>query len=566
MSACLQFKESNCKNCYKCIRNCPVKSISFSNHQANIISSDCILCGRCVQVCPQNAKEIRNDIPKAKELIAGGDPVYVSIAPSFVANYFGTDLDDMREILQKLGFADVYETAIGATLVKNMYDAQLENADGDPVISSCCHTINMLVEKYYPENLKYLSKVTSPMLAHCTKIKHDNPGCKVVFIGPCISKKDEAEQYSGIVDCVLTFEELTQWMGESRISMPDILAHNKKKAEKNEDSKTRLFPTSGGILRTMSQANKDYTYIAIDGMEDAMSALRDISEGGLRNCFIEMSACRGSCIGGPAMDGGEYRVLTDRMAVEKFAGSNDFKVDALSETQMIKDMPSMKINNPIISEKDIVEVLHKIGKTSPEMELNCGGCGYNTCREKAYAVLLGKADLTMCLPYLIEKAESFSDNIIHNTPNGIIVLNEKLEVQQLNSAACRILNIQDTSYVLHDHVVRILEPSIFFEVVENKRSVFNRRTYLAEYGKYVEHTVIYDPNYHIVISFMRDITTEAEQRERKHEMNSRAIEITDDVVSKQMRTVQEIASLLGETVAETKIALNSLKESLKDDE
>ena len=212
-----KLKKSNCKNCDKCIRHCPVKSIKFANHQANIVDDECILCGQCFVNCPQNAKEIRSDTEAARALIASGAPVYVSLAPSFVANYPGVGIRSMEKALQKLGFTAVEETAIGATLVKREYERLVREGEQEVIISSCCHSVNLMIQKYYPEALPYLAKVDSPMLAHCRLIKEQHPGAKTVFIGPCISKKAEAETYDGIVDCVLTFEELTEWMAGEQV-------------------------------------------------------------------------------------------------------------------------------------------------------------------------------------------------------------------------------------------------------------------------------------------------------------------------------------------------------------
>ena len=219
MSNWLTLKKSNCKNCYKCIRHCPVKSIRFSGNQAHIIGNECILCGQCFVVCPQNAKEIAGEVEKTKVLIQSGNPVIVSLAPSFIANYDGVGIKAMREALQTLGFYDVEETAIGATIVKNEYERILREEEKDVLISSCCHSINLLIQKYFPSELKYLADVVSPMQAHCMDIKKRIPNAKTVFIGPCVAKKDEAEHYDGIVDAVLTFEELTEWLKSESVEL-----------------------------------------------------------------------------------------------------------------------------------------------------------------------------------------------------------------------------------------------------------------------------------------------------------------------------------------------------------
>jgi len=554
----LLLKTSSCKNCYKCIRNCPVKSIRFSGNQAHIVNDECILCGQCFVVCPQNAKQIRNDVEKAKTLIAQNEVVVASIAPSFIANYNGVTIKAMEKALKQLGFSAVEETAVGATMVKKQYEQLIKEGKQDVIISSCCYTVNLLIQKHYPEALPALAKVMSPMQAHSMSIKDKYPGAKTIFIGPCLSKKAEADEIEDLVDCVLTFEELTEWLETAGITFEII-------PDDNRESKARLFPTSGGILNTMVCDSPDYSYIAVDGMDNCINAIEDVINGNLSKCFIEMSACAGSCVGGPAMDKQHRSLVRNTVEVRHYAGQEDFSVELPEMAQMAREHPFLDVEKSVPSEAEIKAIMAKIGKTKPEDELNCGSCGYNTCREKAAAVYYGKADLTMCLPFLKEKAESFSDTIIKNTPNGIIVLNEMLEVQQINAAAREIINVQRASDVLGEQVVRIMDPRVFQEVLDKGKSVHNQRAYLAEYKKYVEQTVIYDKSYHIIMCIMRDVTDEENSREQKEEISQQTIAITDKVIEKQMRIVQEIASLLGETTAETKIALTKLKDLLTDE-
>ena len=558
MSNCLTLKKSNCKNCYKCIRHCPVKSIRFSGNQAHIINNECILCGHCFVVCPQNAKEIVDETEKAKVLLQSGAPVYVSIAPSFVANYDGVGIGAVRKALQKLGFADVEETALGATIVKTEYERMLREDGRDVIITSCCHSINLLIQKYFPAELPYLADVLSPMQAHCTDIKRRHPEAKTAFIGPCVAKKDEAAYYEGIVDAVLTFEELTNWLKAEGIELEQQMDHD-------EESRARFFPTTGGILKTMAQNAPGYTYMALDGVDNCIAALREIEQGHIHHCFIEMSACIGSCVGGPVMEKYHRSPVRDYQAVADFAGPRDFEVEQPDRFAVRKAFTAIERKAPAPSEAEIQSILRQMGKFKPSDELNCGSCGYNTCREKAVAIIQGKAEISMCLPYLKDKAESFSDNIVNNTPNGLIVLNENLEVQQINNAARKIMNIRSASDVLGEPVIRILDPKIYMDVLKSGRGVRDMRTYLAEYQKYIEQTVVYDKDYHLLISIMRDVTDEETEREKKENISRQTVEIADKVVDKQMRIVQEIASLLGETAAETKIALTKLKESISDE-
>ncbi len=555
MANCLTLKKSNCKNCYKCIRHCPVKSIRFSGNQAHIIGNECILCGQCFVVCPQNAKEIVDETEKVRVFLQSGAPVFVSLAPSFIANYNGVGIEGMRTALKKLGFFDAEETAIGATMVKNEYERLLREEHRDVLISSCCHSVNLLIQKYFPTLLPFLADTMSPMQAHCADIKKRFPEAKTVFVGPCVAKKDEAEHYEGIVDAVLTFEELSNWFDKEGIVLE---GEDKPK----EESRARFFPTTGGILKTFAEQQPGYAYVAVDGVENCIAALRDIESGKVHNTFIEMSSCVGSCIGGPVMEKKCRSPIASYMAVSGFAGRRDFDITQPEKSDIYKQFSAIELRSMIPSETEIGNILRQMGKFKPADELNCGSCGYDTCREKAIAIYQGKAEISMCLPFLKDKAESFSDTVLKNTPNGIFVLNEELEVQQINEEARKIMNIRYASDVLGEPVVRILDPAPFMKSKANGRGIRDELTYLAEYERYVELTVIYDKDYRLFICIMRDVTNEMDEKRRKEDISRQTVEVADRVVDKQMRIVQEIASLLGETAAETKIALTKLKESI----
>ncbi len=559
MADCLTLKKSNCKNCYKCIRYCPVKAIRFSGNQAHIIGNECILCGHCFVVCPQDAKQIVDETEKAKVLLQTGDPVIVSLAPAFIANYENVGINAMRKALKQLGFYDVEETAIGATIVKTEYDRMLREDERDVVISSCCHSINLLIQKHYPQALQYLADVLSPMQAHCIDIKNRYPNAKTVFIGPCVAKKDEADHYKGIVDAALTFEELTEWLEAEGIELEQAM-------DNDINSRARFFPTTGGILKTMVQDSPDYTYLALDGVDTCMAALEDIINGKIHKCFIEMSACIGSCVGGPIME--KYHrssTVKDYIAISAYAGEKDFDVAQPKAAALRKNFEYIEQQLQKPSDMEIQSVLRQMGKFKPSQELDCGSCGYNTCREKAIAIIQGKAEISMCLPFLKDKAESFSDTIVNSSPSGVIVLNESLEVQQINTTARKLMNIRSESDVLGTHVVRILDPTVFINVLASGQDVHDERVYLAEYKRFVEQSVVYDKDSRLLIAIMRDITDEQNEREKKENLSRQTIEVADKVVDKQMRLVQEIASLLGETAAETKIALAKLKESIQNE-
>ena len=554
MNKFLQLKKSNCKNCYKCIRNCPVKSIKFADGQANIIPDECILCGRCFVNCPQDAKQIRDDVPRVKEMIASGKKVIASVAPSFIAEFPLMDFAAMKSALLKLGFADAQETAIGATIVKTEYEKMIASGKHDVIISSCCHSVNALIQKYYPSVLPYLADVLSPMLAHCRVIKEENPGACAVFIGPCISKKEEAELY-GECDVALTYEELEAWMNEAGV----VPAGDS--TEPDEGKRGRFFPIKGGIIKSMHTENTGFTYLAVDGVQNCIAAIKEIESGALKNCFIEMNACEGACINGPAISHHHKPLLSGEVKVVAFAGDDEFRVAMPIDT--FKNIPYIGTHEKIPGEAAIKELLAKMGKTSPEQELNCGSCGYPTCREKAIAVYQGKADLSMCLPFLKEKAETFSGYVINNTPNAIFVLDENLCVQQINKAGCALFNLKTPSDILGSPIVRLLNPADYLGVMTSGVPIKEKKHYLAEYKICVAGTIVYDHEYHIVFSIMRDITSEEERQSERSELCNKTVAITNEVIEKQMRVVQEIASLLGETTAETKIALTQLKDALQ---
>ena len=558
MDFCLESRTTNCKNCYKCIRNCPIKSISFAGNKATIIKDNCILCGKCYLVCPQEVKVIRNDVEVVKRLFKNSKKVYASLAPSFISYYSYTSLDEIDNALKKLGFYQMEETAIGATIVKKAYDEMLEEKDRDVIISSCCHSINLLIQKHYPAAKKYLANILSPMLAHAKDIKARDPEAKVVFIGPCIAKKNEADSNIGLVDAVLTFKELDEWLQKEGISLKEVDYDWKK-----ENSKARLFPTCGGILKTMECKNNDFQYIAIDGIENSKKVIEDVLAGKIHKCFIEMSSCEGSCVNGPVSNK-DKSVAASYFDINKSAGNNDFAEGQIGYKDIEKNYYSISVSEAIPSEEEIEAKLIEMGKTEKEKILNCGSCGYDTCREKAIAIIQGKAHLEMCLPYLMEKAESFSDYIVGNTPNGIMVVDETLNIQSINKAMCRILNIKEPSYVIHKSLMTILDPTDYFKALDGSL-IYCKKTYLNEYDKYVENTIVYDKKFHILICITKDITKEENARLKHIEIVKKSLEITDKVVEKNMRAVQEIASLLGESTAETKVALSSLKETLKDD-
>ena len=555
MQEILNLNKNNCTDCYKCIRDCSVKAITFAHDTAEIVHNECILCGRCYVTCPQKAKQVRNDVQRVKDAIASGRRVVCSLAPSFIANFRIRSLDVIADALKSLGFAEVQETAIGAQLVSEEYARIMEEGKLHVLISSCCPSINMLIRKYHPTMLPYLAKVLTPMEAHCKLIKEQQPDAFTVFIGPCIAKKQESDEGS-FTDVALTFDELADWFSEAGIVLP-----YEHVDPASEGALARLYPATGGVLKATAKV-KGYRRIAIDGIDNCRAVFTEIENDEFGKVFIEMSACEGSCVNGPCIRDHAERRLKGALRVDTFSGSGEtpFEVEQkpdIRTTYAFDGGHKMQFGSEAIR-----DMLFKMGKTSPEKELNCGSCGYPTCRDKAIAILEGKAKIEMCLPFLKEKAESFSDTIIHNTPTAIIVMDEDLVVQQINPSAIRMFKLKDASEILHEHVVRILDPRNYQMIVNAALHTQNHKHFLADYDLYVDETILYDRQYHVVITLIRDVTEHEKLRIQGSELKQQTVEITNKVIDKQMRIVQEIASLLGETTAETQIALNRLKDAM----
>lgn len=554
----LDFTGSRCRDCYKCLRECPVKAIKFVDHEARIISDRCILCGKCTVVCPQNAKRVHSEIGDVEALLASGKPVIASVAPSFVSAFGVKDFAVMGIALGKLGFKMAEETAVGANIVTAEYEKLLETGEYKNFITSACPAINRMIQLYYPKALKYLAPVASPMVAHARLLKKRYPEAEIVFIGPCIAKKREGRE-SGLISAVLTFTELKTLFDEKGIDLNAIAA-----IPVNEDIKNRskYYPISRGIIKSFNRLPQNYEYVAVDGVKRSFDVLEDIDK--LEGMFIEINCCEYACINGPATikNQGSLKANEDvrRYAQDSLKGGEPGYIDPMG-VDYAEGHPRISLGNVVPSERDIRAVLAKTGKFKPEDELNCGACGYPTCREKAIAVLNGNADLDMCIPYMRKRAESMSYEIIQNSPNGIIMMDYDLKISESNSLARKLLGIN-----LDDPKGTYLYESInaaeFFQAVSGGKDVHKQKIYIEESKRYVDMNIILLPEHKTLFAVLKDVTDAVEYSKELDEVREKTLETTDAVIKKQMRVAQEIASLLGETTAETKVALLKLKNTL----
>ena len=559
----LEFKNAECKDCYKCLRECPVKAIEVINHQAQIIAGRCILCGKCTEVCPQNAKRVHTELDEVKALLSSGAEVVASVAPSFVSSFEIDDFLLMKIALGKLGFADAEETAVGANVVTQEYEKLLKSGKYANFITSACPAVNRMIQLYYPEALQFLAPVDSPMLAHVKMLKAARPQAKVVFIGPCIAKKREGRE-SGIVDGVLTFEDLKRFFEEKGVDVKNIARFA---ADGGGDvNRAKYYPISRGIIKSFDKYADGYEYVAVDGADKCREVLENI--GSLSGMFLELNSCEYACVNGPCSLIHKGSAVKANAAIRKYTNKDlENKVSRKIETpdgvSFAREYKRMRPDDRIPSEREIAEILARTGKTKKSDELNCGACGYNSCREKAWAVANGYAEIEMCLPYMREKAESMSYEIIQNSPNGIVLLDNDMNITEINLKAKEIFGIAEKD-VKGRAAFDFMNPTEFVLALEEGKDVHNKKIKIEKTGKTIELSVILLAKQKVLFGVMKDITEEADYDEKLNAVKLETLTTTDEVIKQQMRVAQEIASLLGETTAETKVALLKLKKTLQE--
>jgi iron only hydrogenase large subunit-like protein len=566
----IQFKEVNCKNCYKCIRSCPVKAISLKNDHAQVIEEGCIFCGKCLQVCPQNAKSVRNDVDKVKSFVNKKLKVYASIAPSFAAAFNLSDLKQAYSVFQKLGFTYIEETAVGAAVVSIEYKKLLEKEHMRNIITTACPTVVNLIEKHYPELIDQMAPVVSPMIAHAKMLKElYGSRIKVVFVGPCLSKKEEGRELheEAVVDAVITFEELEQWIKDENLSFDTEEEAELKDIHFNFNA--RYYPAPGGIIKSLGNTREyNYKMLKFDGIDRCIDVLEQIKQGKVKDYFIEMNSCSGACLGGACMNSDNPGFLGLRERLLEYINKSSSKPSRLNtyetKAELVKNFKDRSESYIIPDENIIRDILRKVGKFTKEQELNCGACGYSSCRDKAIAVYNKKAELHMCVPYMRERAESISNVIISSTPNAIFALSEDLTIQEVNMAARKLFKLEYEE-LQNRNIFEFLDCIDIITVNDTKANIFNSKYIYLKYDVVVEQSILYLKENNMIIIIMKDITKEEKQLEKIKKVRNETVDIAQKVIDKQMRVAQEIASLLGETTAETKVALTKLKKSIQTD-
>jgi iron only hydrogenase large subunit-like protein/uncharacterized Fe-S cluster-containing protein len=563
MDSIIGLREANCKNCYKCIRNCPVKSIEYKDEKVHIMSDECIYCGKCLLVCPQNAKYINSDLYKVRNAIHNGEKLYVSLAPSYIAAFPNSNILKMSEALKKLGFAHVEETAVGAAQVTREYEKLISAKQMKNIITTACPSVNLLVEKYYPELIAQLAPVVTPAVAHSRMLRQVyGPRIKVVFIGPCVSKKFECidPENGNSLFAVLTFNELDEWFKQEKTDF----SKDDSAGRTLVNILPRCYPIPGGIIRNLSREERHkYECVSADGASRCMEILDSISNEGLSGYFLELNICPGGCLGGPSLQLMGKSYLSSKSILFKNMRTPNSAPPVLTEgvkAQFGKSFRDRSVKRHAVSEEKIHEVLAAMGKTSPEKELNCGCCGYDTCREKAAAVINGKADIRMCVPHMRELAESMSSTVVENCPIGVLILNDKLIIDHINPAAAIMLKTGND--VVGHSIVSLLDSGDFYEAMSENKNIINHKQYYKSFDMFVEQSVVWVEDSKILFVLIKDITSEEKGNEERRKFAEDSASFAHEVVNRQMQAVQEIANLLGETTVQTQNALSKLTATL----
>ncbi len=553
----IKLNKNLCDNCFKCLRVCPTKAIKFTNNERTIINNKCIKCGLCHSQCPQNALSVVDEFAQIKEAIDSDRKTIVSLAPSYVSSFDADDINSICTALKKIGFDYVEETSVGAELVFNEYAKVIKDCTSENIITTCCPSATYLVESHYPSLIDSMLKVVSPMVAHGKHIKKRfGEDCFVVFIGPCLAKITEAQESCGDVDAVITFTQLCKWFEEKNIVL-------------NEQPPTPFDKygtlTGKGFPLGCEVSNKEYKYIHVDGIDNCKSILDDILNNKVSNLSIELNICKGSCLNGPEIPKEQKAShYTQKLRMKK-------RIESISKEDIVKSIETQSLDlSKTFMQRDINDkqpdcddlngILAKMRKYSKKDQLNCGACGYDTCIDKALAVYNGYSNYTDCLPYLREIAEEEHSRLIANSPNGICVLDEDNLVTITNPKFDLLFNKNNGISSIGLPIDFIVNSDEFPGLLNHSQNVMSQKIYENSLDRFFLVDLIYDEQKNQTTIFFMDISAHEKNKIELERMKKDTLEKTNEVIDKQMRVVQEIAGLLGETTAETRMSLNELRD------
>lgn len=555
-------EKRECQDCYKCVRNCPVKAIKVEGGYASVVPELCIVCGHCVEVCPNGAKKVRDDLANARQLLTRKKSVFVSLAPSFVTEFANVKPAQMIGALKKFGFAGVSETALGAQQVSAQAAALLKNNPTRVLASSACPTVVAFLQRHRANGAELLTGLLSPLLTHCKMLRQTfGADIGIVFIGPCIAKKLEAAQHPELLDVVLTFEDLRRWLEQEKIAPEKITETAENHFVPERSAEGAWYPVDGGMIAGMKSACavNDCSLMAFSGIGAIKKALDGIEEIKPDNgLFLELLACEGGCVNGPKVLRRDATVLKRQRVLRSVAPPGV----AFPRPPMIETPTDFAVAAVVVArfpDSQIREALRNVGKFSPDDELNCGGCGYDSCREFGIALINQKAERAMCVTYMRQLAHKKANALIQKMPSAVVIVNEAMRVIEFNAAFVNLFAPEKTAggdgaVSIEGIALAEVMPfaSLFHNVLKTGEDILDRD---LRFQNTILHAAIFSIEKHgLVGGILQDITEPAVQKEQ-------VIRRAREVIQKQLATTQQIAYLLGENAADAEITLNSIIES-----
>ncbi|MBN2063690.1 MAG: 4Fe-4S binding protein [Sedimentisphaerales bacterium] len=553
--------QTQCQDCYKCVRECHVKAIRVENHHASVLTEYCVSCGHCVDVCPAGAKHIRDDLSRLKLMLKAKEQIFVSLAPSWVCEFPGIKTQAIIAAFKQLGFAGVSETALGAEMVSHKITEMLRGQRGGMYISSACPSAVEYIRCYRPDLCSNLTSLLSPLLAHARMLKAElGAHARVVFFGPCVAKKLEADNNTEILDLALTFSDLRQLLSEANIDI-NAIEPDSDKWLVGQAGCGHYYPVEGGMNRTITDV-PDAELICISGIDrfnEELGGLVQLSQE--RAVFIELLACSGGCVNGPGMtnrvEAGlsrKIRVLSQQSVGDQYFNFGDIDIKAVFERSFLA------VNS--FSDYEVKKALATVDKRSHSDELNCGGCGYETCREFAYAMLNGNAEPDMCVSFMRNKAQNKANALLRCMPSGVVIVNSKLEIMECNKPFAEMFD-EDTRLAFDSintlegaNVNHVVPFAGLFRLALHTGEDICRQRYVAG-DKIFNLTIFSIQTGQIVGAVIQDVTEIQWQRQQ-------IAQKAREVLRKNLATVQNIACSLGEHMADTEVLLNSIANSYTD--
>ena len=571
----LYTEKNNCQDCYKCIKECPVKSIKIENTSASIRYEYCTYCGHCLTICPANAKKLRDDTQEIITALQNKEQLIISLAPSYISEFPNVNEDSFIAAAKEMGFYGVSETALGAEKVSKATKEWLKQQPQGVYISSCCTAAVHFICKYYPEKKHLLAPIDTPMVAHAKMLKKHYPNCKVVFVGPCVAKKKESDMNDSIVDYALTYKEFVEMMDWFGVDFDFTNPTEDDVFIPQRANKGRLFPVDGGMIANMIKSeevasinnnNSPISYMTFSGVKNIKEIIEDADRFEISNkLFLELMICEGGCIKGPGTL--NYKSVASKRIKVFSSLKKEHPLPTVEENLSLFDGIDVSTSfdsiaaPPVIEYPDakIEEALQSVNKFSKQAELNCSGCGYDNCREFAKALIDGRAESSMCISFMRSVAFSKTNILLRKIPYGVVIVDENMQIVDSNEKFINILG--EEAQFIHENVpnlvgadARKLIPfSYLFEKV------------LKNGTDQIEQDVRYNDKYlNVSVMTVQSGKTVCGIVQNMHEPEVRkdlVINRTREVILRNLKVVQQIAFLLGENASFTETMLNSIVES-----